>query len=171
MKSVALYDLANKIFSVFSLLFSNINAALYPKIAINPNPIFIKKIIVLEFFIGGSVIFFIVVSGKILMNFITNKDFLDVYYLIITLSVNVITYLIVGAITYFVFVLQEKQIFILKNQILSAGSFLFFCVLNTRISFSIHSITLALVLSGFIEMLYCFLLAKKIGFNLAKNSK
>jgi len=164
MKEVAIYDLAKKIFSVPTMLISSINAALYPKMINNKNPYLIKRIIILECLIGAVSIFAIMILGDFVIEFLPIKNVSDSYFLAVLLGFNIIAYLVVGAIVYFIFIPCKKYEFILNNQLASMASFLIFCVINMYISFSVYSAVFALVLSGFFEVLYCSLLVKKLKF-------
>ncbi|MGB3127556.1 MAG: oligosaccharide flippase family protein [Pseudomonas sp.] len=63
MKELAIYDLANKIFSVPSLLASNINAALFPIMVKKAKKNVVSKVIRIEFFVGLLCILSVVVGG------------------------------------------------------------------------------------------------------------
>lgn len=162
MREVAIYDLANKIFSVPSLLASNINAALFPMMVKKSTKGLINKIIKVEIFIGVLCILSVVIGGYWVVDLISVHNMDQAYYLAMMLSVNIMTFLIVGSHIYFIFVPRQRYDFVLRNQVLSVLSFYVFCALYLAFSWSIYSVVLALVTSALLEIVYSYSLVRKV---------
>ncbi|KPG92675.1 hypothetical protein AEQ67_26895 [Pseudomonas sp. RIT-PI-q] len=162
MKEVAIYDLANKIFSVPSLLASNINAALFPVMVKKAHKNTINKIIKIEVFIGLLCMLSVVVGGYWVVKLVSVHDMQEAYYLSVLLSINIMTFLIVGSHIYFIFVPHQRYDFVLRNQVVSVVSFYVFCIAYLSISWSVYSVVLALVSSALLEILYSYSLVNKV---------
>lgn len=162
MKEVAIYDLANKIFSVPSLLASNINAALFPMMVKKAQKNVVDKIIKIEVFIGLLCILSVVLGGYWVVRLVSVHDMQQAYYLSMLLSINIMTFLIVGSHIYFIYVPHQRYDFVLRNQVLSVVSFYGFCAGYLAISWSVYSVVLALVSSALLEIVYSYSLVKKV---------
>ncbi len=162
MREVAIYDLANKIFSVPSLLASNINAALFPALIRNARRELISKIIKIELGVGLLCILSVVVAGYWVVALIAPPGMEQAYYLSILLSFSILTYLIVGSHIYFIYVPNQCYSLVLKNQIVSIISFYCFCALYLSIHWDISSVVLGLVTSAMLEIVYSYSLVKKV---------
>lgn len=162
MKEVAIYDLANKIFSVPSLLASNINAALFPVMVKKAQKDLVNKIIKIELFIGLLCMASVVVGGYWVVQLVSVQDMQEAYYLAILLSVNIMTFLIVGSHIYFIYVPHQRYDFVLKNQVVSVISFYIFCIVYLSLNWTIFSVVLALVSSALLEIAYSYSLVRKV---------
>lgn len=162
MREIAIYDLANKIFSVPSLIASNINAALFPVMVKNVNKKLINKIVKIEVLIASLCIAFVALIGSWVVDLVSTHDMRDSYYLSILLSLNITTHLIVSSYIYFVFVPYKKYNFVLKNQLISLASFFMLCIIYLSLHWSIYAVVLALVSSAALEILYTLYLVGKI---------
>lgn len=162
MKEVAVYDLANKIFSVPSLLASNINAALFPMMVKKAQKDIVNKIIKIEVFIGLLCMFSVAVGGYWVVRLISVHDMQEAYYLSMLLSINIMTFLIVGSHIYFIFVPHQRYDFVLRNQVVSVVSFYSLCAIYLYFSWSIYSVVLALVSSALLEIVYSYSLVNKV---------
>ncbi|NVN64523.1 hypothetical protein FGL97_15090 [Pseudomonas putida] len=162
MREVAIYDLANKIFSVPSLLASNINAALFPVLIRSARRELISKIIKIELGVGLLCILSVVIGGYWVVAFIAPPGMEQAYYLSILLSISILTYLIVGSHIYFIYVPNQCYGLVLKNQIVSIISFYCFCALYLSIHWDISSVVLGLVSSAMLEIAYSYSLVKKV---------
>lgn len=162
MKEVAIYDLANKIFSVPSLLASNINAALFPALIRNARRELISKIIKIELGVGLVCILSIVLGGYWVVALIAPPGMEQAYYLSVLLSVSILTYLIVGSHIYFIYVPNQCYSLVLKNQVVSIISFYCFCALYLSVNWDISSVVLGLVSSAMLEIAYSYTLVKKV---------
>jgi PST family polysaccharide transporter len=162
MKEVAVYDLANKIFSVPSLLASNINAALFPMMVKKAHKDIVKKIIKVEVFIGLLCMLSVAVGGYWVVRLISVHDMQEAYYLSMLLSINIMTFLIVGSHIYFIFVPHQRYDFVLRNQVVSVVSFYALCAIYLYFSWSVYSVVLALVSSALLEIVYSYSLVNKV---------
>lgn len=162
MKEVAVYDLANKIFSVPSLLASNINAALFPMMVKKAQKNIVNKIIKLEVFIGLLCMLSIAVGGYWVVKLISVHDMQEAYYLSMLLSINIMTFLIVGSHIYFIFVPHQRYDFVLRNQLVSVVSFYSLCAIYLYFNWSMYSVVLALVSSALLEIVYSYSLVNKV---------
>nr|WP_180206807.1 oligosaccharide flippase family protein [Pseudomonas sp. SbOxS1]NYU07092.1 oligosaccharide flippase family protein [Pseudomonas sp. SbOxS1] len=162
MKEVAVYDLANKIFSVPSLLASNINAALFPMMVKKAQKNIVNKIIKIEVFIGLLCMLSVAVGGYWVVKLISVHDMQEAYYLSMLLSVNIMTFLIVGSHIYFIFVPHQRYDFVLRNQLVSVVSFYSLCAIYLYFSWSMYSVVLALVSSALLEIVYSYSLVNKV---------
>nr|WP_314546164.1 oligosaccharide flippase family protein [uncultured Empedobacter sp.] len=161
MKEVAIYDLASKIITIPRTLFTSINGAIFPKLIHNIDKTKIKKLINIESLISLSVIFFITLFGKWVVEFMGGKDMLLAYPLAILLSVTVMTWLVVGAYINFVFIPANMYFFVTKNQLIALGSFALFATIGLIIYKNILIFGAAMALSGITEILYCKFVSKK----------
>ncbi|WP_421137071.1 oligosaccharide flippase family protein [Pseudomonas sp. NFX15] len=162
MREVAIYDLANKIFSVPSLLASNINAALFPVMVRKAQKNIIDKIIKVEIFVGLVCMLSVAVGGYWVIRLISVHDMQQAYYLSMLLSINIMTFLVVGSHIYFIYVPHQRYDFVLRNQVVSVISFYLFCALYLSLSWSIYSVVLALVTSALLEIVYSCSLVRKV---------
>ncbi|MEA1605400.1 oligosaccharide flippase family protein [Pseudomonas spirodelae] len=162
MKEVAIYDLANKIFSVPSLLASNINAALFPMMVKKAQKNVVNKIIKIEVFIGLLCMLSVVVGGYWVVRLISVHDMQEAYYLSMLLSFNIMTFLVVGSHIYFIFIPHRRYDFVLRNQVFSVISFYVFCAAYLSLSWSVYSVVLALVSSALLEIFYSYSLVNKV---------
>ncbi|WP_432669199.1 oligosaccharide flippase family protein [Pseudomonas umsongensis] len=162
MKEVAVYDLANKIFSVPSLLASNINAALFPMMVKKAQKNIVNKIIKIEVFIGLLCMLSIAVGGYWVVKLISVHDMQEAYYLSMLLSINIMTFLIVGSHIYFIFVPHQRYDFVLRNQLVSVVSFYSLCAIYLYFNWSMYSVVLALVSSALLEIVYSYSLVNKV---------
>ncbi|MER1940084.1 oligosaccharide flippase family protein [Castellaniella sp. FW104-16D08] len=154
MKEVAIYDLANKIFSIPSILVSNINVALFPALVGRIQVEQVRKIIRYEIYLGVACILFVLFFGAWVVGLKFASELYDAYPISIILSINIMTILVVGGFIYFVFVPQHRYDLILKNQLVSIFSFSLACALFLLIRFNMYSIILALVVSAVAEIVY-----------------
>ncbi|HDS1818555.1 TPA: oligosaccharide flippase family protein [Pseudomonas putida] len=162
MREVAIYDLANKIFSVPSLLASNINAALFPALVRRARRDLVAKIIKIELVVGVLCILSVVVGGYWVVAWIAPPGMEQAYYLSVLLSLSILTYLIVGSHIYFIYVPNQCYNLVLKNQIVSIISFYCFCALYLALNWDISSVVLGLVSSAMLEIVYSYSLVRKV---------
>jgi PST family polysaccharide transporter len=161
MKEVAVYDLANKLIIVPRTLFMSVNAAIFPKLIVKINNVFVKKLIRIELFISLSVVFFIFVFGKFIVQFMGGAGMEDSYYLAILLGFTVVSWLVVGAYINFVFIPNHKNYFITANQVIAMFSFFALCIGGLMIYNNIMVFGVALALSGILEISYCEYITRK----------
>lgn len=169
MKEVAIYDLANKLIIVPRTLFMSVNAAIFPKLIININTAFVKKLIRIELLISLSVVFFIFIFGKFIVQVMGGAGMENSYYLAILLGFTVVSWLVVGAYINFVFIPNNKNYFITINQVIAMVSFFILCIGGLMIYNNIIIFGIAMALSGIVEMIYCEYITRK--YHLLKTEK
>lgn len=161
MSDVALYDLAYKIFSIPNILFSSINSALFPKIAVENNKSVIQKIFLFETLAGLIVIFLVILFGKCLVLLLGGDEMLGAYPIAIVMSFGVLTFLLVGGYINFIFVPRHTYHLVTKNQIVAFFVFFGLTGLGLLVWKDILSIAIAWALAGLFEIFYCNILIKK----------
>lgn len=161
MREVAVYDLASKIIIVPRTIFMSINAAIFPKIISDIKVSSIKKIIKIETLISISVIGFILLFGKFIIEFMGGESMIQAYPLAVLLSITVMTWLVVGAYISFVFIPQEKYYYVSKNQFIALSSFVIYALIGLSIFQNILVFGVAMALSGLTEVFYCKFITRK----------
>ena len=155
MRDVALYDLANKIIMVPRTLFVSVNGALFPKVIANIQTHIIKKIIRYETIIGLLVSSLILVFGKWIVIFMGGISMIQSYPIAVILSITILVWLVVGSYVNFVFIPQNKNYFVSKNQIVAMFSFFVFCSLGLVYDKNVYVLAISIALSGLTEIAYC----------------
>lgn len=161
MKDVAIYDLANKIIIVPRTIFMSVNAAIFPKLIVNIKNSVVKKIIRIEFIISFSVVLFIALFGKFIVQYMGGLGMENSYFLSILLGFTVVSWLVVGAYINFVFLPNNKNYFVTVNQVIALISFVIFSLGGLIIHNNIIIFGLALAMSGVLEIGYCMYVTKK----------
>ncbi|WP_185117610.1 oligosaccharide flippase family protein [Chryseobacterium sp. PMSZPI] len=156
MKDVAIYDLANKIVIIPRTLLMSVNAAMFPKIVIEAKKHVIKKIIKYEFILGILVMIFIAIFGKWVIQLLGGEAMISAYPLSIILSFTVVSWLVVGAYISFVFIPNNKNYFVVQNQLVALISVVVFSLIGYIFSNSIFILICALALSGLAEIIFCY---------------
>lgn len=154
MQEVAVYDLANKIILVPRMLFMSINGALFPKISLNNTTQVVKKILKLETLLGLVTILLIVLFGKYVILLIGGNLMLKAYPISIILSVTVLTWLVVGAYHFFVFIPRNMYYVVTKNQTIALVSMLIYLLVGFVFMKNIYVLAFAIALSGITEIIY-----------------
>ncbi|BFN01725.1 flippase [Moraxella sp. K23] len=169
MRDVAIYDLANKIIIVPRVIFSSINAAIFPKLITNINDYVVKKILKYEYILSTIAIVLIVVFGKHAVKLLGGEEMSEAYFLSLFLSVTIMSWLVVGAYINFVFLPNNLQKEIVKNQTIAMLSFFLICFAGMLFANkNIFIVGFAIAISGILEILYCVYVTKK---SLLLNSK
>lgn len=161
MRDVAIFDLANKIIMVPRTLLVSVNGALFPKIIANVQTHIVKKIIRYEAIIGVLVILVMLAFGKWVVIFMGGLSMLQSYPIAVILSITVLVWLVVGSYNNFVFIPQNKNYFITKNQFVAMFSFFLFCFVGLTYEKSVYVLAISIALSGLTEIAYCKYLIKK----------
>lgn len=162
MREVAIYDLAYKIYSIPSLLISNINAALFPALVNSSERSFVNRIIIIETVLGILCVCSVAVFGYWAVDFVSDGIMGQAYPLAVLLSFNILTVLIVGSHIYFIYVPCQRYDLVLRNQLVSISVFYAACTLYLWISWSVYSVVLALSTSALFEIAYSYSLVRKI---------
>lgn len=158
-KAVAVYDLANKVYSIPSLIATNLNAAIFPRLANNKDKLVVNKIIQYEVFFCIIIVSAIAIFGGFAVNFLSAGNLSESYFVLILLSLNIFAYLIVGCYIYFVFVPRKMYSEILRIQVVATACYGLgaFCAIAFGLSF--YYILIALVISGIVEIAYSIYLS------------
>lgn len=163
MRAVAIYDLANKLILVPRTIFLSINAAIFPKLIVNLSTQVVKQVIKYEYVLSGVAIAGVIVFGKYFVILMGGENMIQAYSLAILLSVTIMSWLVVGAYINFVFLPNNKQDEIVKNQLIAMISFFIFCFVGIWfVSRNIMTVGISITLSGIIEMLYCLFITRKL---------
>ncbi len=162
MHEVALFDLAQKIWKIPDALTLGINKAFFPKFANSISPRIIDKLLKNEFILGIFCILCVIVFGKFAVYVLGGEMMSESYYILIILSINILTYLLIGVYLYFAFVLNDKNDLLFKNQAVALISFAFIAFIGLYFYQSIYVFAIALVLSGGAELLFCYWNYKKM---------
>lgn len=161
MKDVAIYDLASKLVAVPRLLSANINRVIFPKLIVNIKNQMVKKIIRFETIGALIVMLLIIFLGKYLVLFLGGEDMDGAYYLSILLSFTIMSWMLVGAYTYFVFIPNNVNYLLTRNQFLSLISYFVFVAIGLLIYKNILILGAAIAFSALIELIYCYFAIKK----------
>ena len=161
MGEVALYDLANKIFTIPTILTASINGAVFPKLILNLKKGSIKKVLRLETLLGIGIILFLIVFGKYVIILLGGENMLGAYPILIILSCNVMTPLLVGCYCYFLFLPNGLSHVITKNQMVALFAFIFAIVVGLLITRNILVLPSAMLFSGLSELVYSNVVIKK----------
>ncbi|MEG0928121.1 MULTISPECIES: oligosaccharide flippase family protein [Chryseobacterium] len=168
-KDVALYDLALKVFQVPTLITSNINGAIFPKIVGNANYSLVKKIVRYETLIGIFIVLFLLFFGKPIITLLGGANMLDAYPLLVAISFSVFTILTVGAIMSFVFVPHGLYKMVAYNQTIAFIGYSAFIICGLFLFKSIVVMPLAVTFSSFLEIGFTFYILNKYRKKLYKN--
>lgn len=161
MGEVALYDLANKIFTIPTILTASINGAIFPKLILNLKKESIKKVLRLETLLGIGIILFLIVFGKYVIVLLGGENMLGAYPILIILSCNVLTPLLVGCYCYFLFLPNGLSHVITKNQTVALFAFILAIVIGLLITRNILVLPSAMLFSGLSELVYSNVVIKK----------
>lgn len=155
MADVAIYDLANKIVSIPRFLTDNINTVLFPKLASIKNKETVNKVIRTEVLIGLIPVVVLAIFGYWIVLLMGGHEMLLSYPLAVILSLSIPADLVLGSYVGFIFVIQEKFRFIVKNQFAT----LIFYVLVVSIGLfffqNIFVLVGALMLTSFFRIIHC----------------
>lgn len=159
---VAVYDLANKIINIPSLITSKINGAIFPMLIENPRWNLTKRIIIAEIILSGIIIAFLAAFGYWIVLILGGKAFVEAYPILLILSVSILNSLLVGAINNFVFIPAEKYSFVAYTQLIGLISSFVVGLPLVILWHSIFSIVLAIAFAAVLEIIYCFYQLKMI---------
>ncbi len=158
---LAIYDLANKIYSIPALFATNINAALLPKFISSITKNVYKKIVLYEIAFSFFMIALVYMFGDDLARYLGAGALNAAYELSVLLSVNIFNFLVVGSIIYFVFIPHGATKLIAYNQLIATIFFLCMSIVMFLYDKSVYAIVISLILSGFVELLFCCYQARK----------
>lgn len=155
MSDVAIYDLAYKIISIPSTLLTSINTALFPKMILNLKKEKVKSIINYESLVGLLVIVFILLFGKLIIEFLGGNKMMAAYPMAVILSITVYAWLVVGAYINFVFIPNKLFYVITKNQSIALASFFVYFLIGIVFFKNVLVLVVALSFSALTEVLFC----------------
>ncbi|UKH27155.1 flippase [Actinobacillus pleuropneumoniae] len=161
MREIAIYDLANKIVTIPRFLFISVNSAIFPKLVVNIDKEKIKKVIYAESIVSLFAILIMALIGKYLVDIMGNGTMGEAYYVVMALSVTILTWLVVGAYINFVFILNHKSYIVTYNQVLALISFLLYSLIGLYFYPDIVVFAIAMALSGITEILFCLYITRK----------
>lgn len=162
MKEVAIYDLANKLFTIASVFASNVNAALFPRTLRGASEAAVRKIFIYEVWLSVFFIASLVFFNNIIISLFFEEEMAPAYGISVVLSLNIVAYLVVGCYMYFVFIPSERYDLVIKNQIVGASCFVLLSGIFLAIDWSVYAIVFSLVISGLSEILFCWIVLKRI---------
>lgn len=158
---VTLYDIARKIVAIPMMFTSTINDALFPEVMTNPAPERVRRILQGERFIGFTISLIVTIFAYPVIWILFGKEMLDAYPLAAILSWTIYAYLLVSVHLDFIFVPNGKYYLVAQNQWVALGSCILIAVVGLLLYPHIIVVALAATLSGFAEILFCRLAARK----------
>jgi len=161
MRSVAFWDLANKIVSIPLTITNSINDAIFPSVINNLPKDKVRKIIRFDNITGISMTVLVALFGYWAVLLLGGKSMIVAYPLAVILSTTIYTNLIVGCYFNFVFVPQNHYYFITKNRLVSLLSFLVISAISILFFRNLISFVIGFTISCFIEVVYCKYVIKK----------
>ena len=161
MKEVAIYDLANKIMNIVRMLFVSVNTAIFPKIYKDISADKIKKVIRYEYTVGGFMTISVILFGYWAVLLLGGDEMIEAYSLVVVLSPTILTWLVVGAYNYFLFLPTNNNKLITWNQSVAMLSFFMFTFIGLLLTDKIIIFCIAMTLSGLLEIVYCRYLVKR----------
>lgn len=159
---VAIYDLAEKIVSIPRFFTRNINSALFPEVVNNATAKRVQRILKYERIIGISIAVVISLLSYPAVLLLGGQNMLSAIPITILLSIMIYTELCTGAYINFVFIPSNRYYLITMNQIISFISFILAAFIGLLIWKDIIMVTIGVIISGIIEVLFCYYAEKKI---------
>lgn len=160
MRDVALYDLANKIVAIPRIFTQNINKALFPNV-VSSKKRDIKKIMKYEYGIGITMAVIVCLLSYPAVMFFGGAEMQEATFLVLILSISIITFLIVGSYIAFIFVPANQYTLVAKNQTLALVSFLLIALPSVMLFPNIYIVCAAMATSGIVEIAYCHYITSK----------
>lgn len=159
---VAIYDLAEKIVAIPRFFTRNINSALFPEVVSNATAKRVQRILKYERIIGICTAAFISLLSYPAVLLLGGQSMLDAVPVTILLSIMIYAELCSGAYINFVFIPTNRYYLITTNQIISFISCIITAFIGILIWKNIIMVTIGVIISGIIEVLFCFYAEKKI---------
>lgn len=167
---VAIYDFAEKLVNIPRLFTQNINGALFPEVVTNATPSRVQRILKYERLIGAGFCVLIALLSYPAVLILGGRAMMDAVSVTIILSASIYTWLVAGAFINFVFIPTNRYYIITYNQIIAFVSCVIIAFIGLFVWRNINMVALGLCLSGFIEILFCRYMSKRIeGSPLATN--
>ena len=162
MTDVAIYDLANKIILIPRNIFSKLNDALYPKLVVKADRTTNHKVVITEICIGFTVILSIIILGPLAVWILGGEQMMASYGVAILLSFTILSWLVAGAFIQFYLIPHGKSKYILFNQSIAFVSCFLIAGVGLFFWQSVYVLAAAHAISGLGEIMYCFLIVKKL---------
>lgn len=159
---VAIYDLAEKIITIPRFFTQNINSALFPEVIANATPSRVQRILKYERIIGASFAVIIALLSYPAVILLGGQQMLGAIPITILLSGTIYTYLVVGAYLNFVFIPANQYYLVTSNQVIAFVSCIILSLVGIFVWKDITTVAIGLTLSGFIEILFCRYMTRKI---------
>ena len=165
MTDLAVYDLANKIVQIPTMLVASINDALFPRMVANFNVQSLKKIIKIERIIGICVLVLIIALGKIAVNLLGDESMYMAYPIAIILAFRLYATLQVACYTSLTLIPNNLDSYILKDLLIVTLELSICLAIGFMLSNSIFIIPIAMTLTIFFEIVYLKYITNKKIFN------
>lgn len=159
---VAIYDLAEKIVTIPRFFTQNINGALFPEVVDNATPNRVRRILKYERVIGISFAALVALLSYPLVLILGGMDMQGAVPVTIILSTAIYTNLVVGAYVNFVFIPANRYYYITLDQVIAFVSCVLLSLAGLYVWRDITMVAAGIMLSGFIEILFCYLLSRRI---------
>ena len=159
---VAIYDFAEKIVNIARLFTQNINDALFPEVVDNAPKQRVHKILRYERIIGLAFCALVILFSYPATLILGGKEMMNAVSVMIIFSVTIYTSLIAGAYINFVFIPSHRYYLIAINQLIALVSCVLISLVGLLVWRDVNVIAFGLALSGFVEIVFCRYLAKKI---------
>ena len=162
---VAVYDLAEKIISIPRFFTRNINGALFPEVVANATPSRVQRILRYERIIGASFAVIIAALSYPAVLLLGGQEMMNAVYITVLLSTTIYSWLVVGAYINFIFIPANRYYLITLNQVIALVSCVLLSVGGLFLWHDITMVACGVMLSGFIEIAVCRIMAKRINVN------
>lgn len=159
---VAVYDLAEKIITIPRYFTQNINSALFPEVVANATPDRVKRILRYERRIGTGLALVIALLSYPAVLILGGQQMLGAVWITVLLSTTIYTWLVAGAYINFVFIPANRYYLITLNQIVALASCVLTAALGLLVWRDITMVAFGLMVSGFVEVLFCRYLTNRI---------
>lgn len=156
---VAVYDLAEKIITIPRFFTQNINGALFPEVVANATPERVRRILKYERLIGVSFSILIAALSYPAVLLLGGQQMMDAVFITVILSTTIYTWLVAGAYINFVFIPANRYYIITLNQLIAFLSCVLTALCGLLVWRDISMVALAIMISGFAEVLFCRLMA------------
>lgn len=159
---VAVYDLAEKIITIPRFFTQNINGALFPEVVGNATETRVQRILKYERIIGLGLAAVVALLSYPAVLVLGGHTMLEAVPVTILLSLVIYTGLSVGAYINFVFIPANRYYIITLNQVVAFVSCVLLALAGIFIWHDITMVALGIVLSGFIELVFCRICYKRM---------
>lgn len=161
MSAIAVYDLANKIYTLPAMLVTAINSSIFSRYRTLGTDASFKHIFLMEVVVASVIVLGCALFGPWFVSFLGKGQLDEAYFILLTMSFNIFPFMLVGCLIYLKLLPMGRSDLIISNQLVALCAYL--CCLGVLLKFtvSLQAVVFALVLSGIAEMLYCLYVYKK----------